>query len=101
MTDINLDMSERENTALEKPLIIGGKELHLVSRSGYYKGNKVETFVEFAHRIQDRKPFYWRHKFMAAGFIEHWSVIMILNSIKYGVLWTAEKVDGQQVELLE
>ena len=66
----------------------------MVSRSGYYKGNKVETFVDFASRIQERKPFYWRHKFMAAGFIEHWSVIMILNSIKHNVLWTAERVDG-------
>ena len=66
----------------------------MVSRSGYYKGSKVETFVEFANLIQERKPFYWRHKFMAAGFIEHWSVIMILKSIKHGILRTAEKVDG-------
>jgi len=67
----------------------------MVSQSKYQKGPKVETFVEFASRIQARKPFYWRHKFMAAGFIEHWSVIMILRSIKYGVLRTAEKVDGE------
>ena len=65
----------------------------MISRSGYQKGPKVKTFVEFASRIQDRKPFYWRHKFMATGFIEHWSVIMILNSIKHGVLRAAEKVD--------
>ena len=65
----------------------------MISRSGYYKGPKVETFEEFANRIQARKPFYWRHKFLAAGFIEHWSVIMILRSIKCGVLRTAEKVD--------
>lgn len=67
------------------------KQGHGVSRAGYVKGEKIQTFVEFADRIQDRKPFYWRHKFMAAGFIEHWSVIMILNSIKYGVLWAANK----------
>ena len=70
----------------------------MVSKSGYYKGSEVETFVEFAIRIQERKPFYWRHKFMAAGFIEHWSVIMILNSIKHNVLWAAEKIDGELIK---
>ena len=66
-------------------------------KSKYRKGPKIETFVEFACHIQARKPFYWRHKFMAAGFIEHWSIIMILRSIKYGVLQTAEKVEPGEV----
>lgn len=58
----------------------------------YTKGKKIESLVEFSKRIQERKPFYWRHKFMAAGFIEHWPVIVILRSIKYGTLYAAERM---------
>lgn len=63
-----------------------------VSRAGYIRGKKIESFLEFAGRLEERKPFYWRHKFMAAGFIEHWSVIMIKNSIRHGILVAADKV---------
>ena len=77
-----------EATKPEKTAKLGGQ----VSGSGYAKGKKIETLVEFVNRIQERKPFYWRHKFMAAGFIEHWSIVQIANSINHGVLRTADKI---------
>lgn len=77
-----------EGAKPEKIAKLGGQ----VSGSGYEKGKKIETLVEFANRIQERKPFYWRHKFMAAGFIENWPIVQISNSIKYGVLRSADKI---------
>jgi len=65
-----------------------------VSRAGYIKGKHIESFTEFAERLEKGLPFYWRHKFMAAGFIEHWSIVMIKNSIKCRVLICADKYDG-------
>ena len=62
-----------------------------MDKSAYVKGKRIETLAECLSRIQERKPFYWRHKFMAAGFIEHWSVVQLSNSIKHGVLRTADK----------
>jgi len=60
------------------------------NKKKYEKGGKIKTLTEACIRIQERKPFYWRHKFMAAGFIEHWAVVQISNSIKAGNLRTAE-----------
>ena len=62
-----------------------------VSRAGFVKGEKIKTFDEFMVRIEKRLPFYFRHKFMAAGFIEHWSIVQIKNAIKYGNLIRADK----------
>jgi hypothetical protein len=61
------------------------------SRPGYMKGKRIETLTEFVERLEERRPFYWRHKFMAAGFIEHWSFVQVANSIKHGVLRTADE----------
>lgn len=72
----------------------GGSQVDtIVSRSRFKKGKKIETLTEAICRIVERKPFYWRHKFMAAGFIEHWSVVQIGNAVKHGVLRTADKID--------
>jgi hypothetical protein len=61
------------------------------SRPGYMKGKRIETLAEFVSLLEERRPFYWRHKFMAAGFIEHWSFVQVANSIKHGVLRTADE----------
>lgn len=61
------------------------------SHSSYSKGERITSLEEFASRLESRKPFYWRHKFMAAGFIEQWSVIMIKLAIKRGDLFCADK----------
>ena len=52
----------------------------------YKKGRKVKSLKAFVAALEKGKPFYWRHKFMAAGFIEHWTFSQIKNSIKFGVL---------------
>ena len=64
------------------------------SKKKYEKGRKIKTLTEACIRIQERKPFYWRHKFMAAGFIERWAVIQIANAIKAGNLRTADIMSG-------
>ena len=56
----------------------------------YKRGSKILNMNQFIKRLEKRLPFYWRHKFIAAGFIEHWSVVQIRNSIKAGVLIKAE-----------
>jgi len=61
------------------------------SRPGYIKGKRIETLAEFVERLEERRPFYWRHKFMAAGFIEHWSFVQIKNSINHGILRAADE----------
>jgi hypothetical protein len=61
------------------------------SRPGYMKGKRIETLAEFVERLEERKPFYWRHKFMAAGFIEHWSFVQVKNSINHGILRAADE----------
>jgi hypothetical protein len=61
------------------------------NKSAYMKGKRIETLAEFVKRLEERRPFYWRHKFMAAGFIEHWSFVQVANSIKHGVLRTADE----------
>jgi hypothetical protein len=60
-------------------------------KSSYIKGKRIETLAEFVSLLEERRPFYWRHKFMAAGFIEHWSFVQVANSIKHGVLRTADE----------
>ncbi len=66
-----------------------------MSRRKYRKGPKIETLEAFACRIQEGKPFYWKNKFMAAGYITHWPFTMVLGSIRIGYLWTAEKIEGE------
>jgi hypothetical protein len=61
------------------------------SKSSYIKGKRIETLAEFVSRLEERKPFYWRHKFMAAGFIEHWSFVQVKNSINHGILRAADE----------
>ncbi len=63
-------------------------------RSRFVRGKKIATLIEFSDRLQAGLPFYWNHKFLAAGFIEHWSIIMIKNSINAGVLHAADKYSG-------
>ena len=60
-------------------------------KSAYIKGKRIETLAEFVSRLEERKPFYWRHKFMAAGFIEHWSFVQVANSINHGILRAADE----------
>jgi hypothetical protein len=60
-------------------------------KSAYTKGKRIETLAEFVERLEERKPFYWRHKFMAAGFIEHWSFVQVKNSINHGILRAADE----------
>ena len=60
----------------------------------YTHGAKIKTMDEFMQRLEKRLPFYFVHKFMAAGFIEHWSVIQIRRAIKYGQLEVAIKVEA-------
>jgi len=67
------------------------RALTYISKSGYSRGKKINSLNEFIRRLDKRLPFYWRHKFMAAGFIEHWSIVQIKNAIKYGVLICADK----------
>lgn len=62
--------------------------------SKYLKTDKVENLGAFVARLNLRKPFYFRHKFMAAGFIEHWSFVQVRNAIKAGVLFRAIKIKG-------
>lgn len=69
----------------------------MTNKKKYKKGDKIKTLTEACIRIQERKPFYWRHKFMAAGFIEQWAVIQVSNAIKHGVLRTAEQKDSKKV----
>jgi hypothetical protein len=57
----------------------------------YEHGKLIRSMSEFMKRYSRRLPFYHRHKFMAAGFIEHWSLVQIKNAIKYGYLRCAEK----------
>lgn len=59
--------------------------------SKYTVGEKVKSFEQFATRFAAGNPFYWRHKFMAVGFIQNWQVRMIINAIKGGVLYEACK----------
>jgi len=68
-----------------------------MSRRQYRKGPKIDTLDEFACRVQEGKPLYWKNKFMAAGYIIHWSFIMVLKAIKTGYLWTAEKIEPGEV----
>ena len=63
-----------------------------ISKSGYIRGGRVYSMVEFIRRLDARLPFYWRHKFMSAGFIEHWSFVQVRNAIKAGNLVCATKV---------
>ena len=55
----------------------------------YKKGMPITSLCDAVLRIQDRKPFYWREKYLAAAFIEHWSVCQIERAIQQKVLWEA------------
>jgi len=57
-----------------------------MKKKKYKKGERVESIIDFIDAAEKGKSFYWRHKFMAPGFIVNWSVVMIKNSIKYGNL---------------
>jgi len=75
---------------------VGSEMIELIqpqnsSRPGYMKGKRIETLSEFVERLEERRPFYWRHKFMAAGFIEHWSFVQVKNSINHGILRAADE----------
>lgn len=59
----------------------------------YQKGPRIRTFKYFIYRLEKGLPFYFHNKFLAAGFIIHWSIAMIKQHIKFGSLFTAERVD--------
>lgn len=59
----------------------------------YEEGDRVSTLCEAIDRIEKRKPFYHRHKFMAAGFIEHWSIVQITAAAKSGRLRSAVRIE--------
>lgn len=61
-------------------------EHYPVKKKKYKQGDLIKTLPEAIAMIEERKPFYWRHKFMAAGFIEHWSIVQIRNAVKYKML---------------
>lgn len=56
------------------------------------KGAMITTLNEAIWRIRERKPFYFRDKFMAAGFLEHWSVVRISTAMRYKNLWCAVRI---------
>ena len=60
-----------------------------MTKKKYKVGEQVKSMNDFIVALENGKPFYWRDKFMAAGFIEHWSIVQIKNSINYGVLFYA------------
>ena len=62
-----------------------------ISKSGYVRGEKIYNITEFARRLQQRLPFYFNHKFMSAGFIEHWSFYQVQSAINAGRLVCATK----------
>jgi hypothetical protein len=64
-----------------------------MSKNKYIIGAKVASLPEFSERCEKNLPFYWRHKFMAVGFIRNWQVRMVINAIKHGVLFAAERVE--------
>ncbi len=60
----------------------------------YEQGEKIETVIDAVERILKRQPFYYGYKFMAAGFIEHWSIVQIKNAVYAGRLRAADHVHG-------
>ncbi len=62
----------------------------------YQKGKQIKSLHEFVCRLEERFPFYWRRKFLAAGFIEHWSFAQITKEIRYGNLHAAERPKGEK-----
>ena len=66
--------------------------------SKYVRGEQINSMVGFSVRMKARLPVYVRGKFMAAGFIEHWSWCMIQTSIRYGHMRCADrrKDDGHE-----
>ena len=61
---------------------IANKRRFHAKHKKYVEGKQIESLAEFIERLEYGLPFYWRHKFMATGFIEHWSIAMIKNSIQ-------------------
>jgi len=57
----------------------------------YFPGRRIDSLIEFILHLEQRLPFWYRDRFMAAGFIEHWSFVQVGNAIKHGVLFCAEK----------
>lgn len=65
----------------------------------YRQGPRFQTFFGFMAWHNCNQPVYWRHKFMSPRFIEHWSIIMIKNSIRAGNLRMALKnIKGENNE---
>lgn len=60
--------------------------------SKWKKGEKITGVLGVINRINRRAPVYFNNKFMAAGFIEHWSVIQIQNAIKSGRIFEAIEI---------
>ncbi len=59
--------------------------------SKYVKGNRIESLPAFIQRLEVRLPFIYRGRFMAAGFIEHWSFVQVRQAIRFSNLYCAVK----------
>ena len=66
--------------------------LDYVSKAGFRRGALIRTMNQFVYRLSLKKPFYFNHKFMAAGFIEHWSFYQVQSAINHNQLVCAVKV---------
>ena len=68
-------------------------------KTRYVHGQKIESMADFIERLDLRLPFYFHRKFMAAGFIEHWSFVQVRTAIKYGSLECATEIEEHYGDL--